>query len=82
MESGLGAKRSAKRVLFAGSDCRLHAILPFTQNEAGIARVLGREIPHATSRHGAQRIFQQNAIRSPARRAGTTTTCHRKVYAG
>ena len=62
MESGLGAKRSAKRVLFAGSDCRLHAILPFTQNEAGIARVLGREIPHATSRHGAQRVFQQNAL--------------------
>ena len=29
MESGLGAKRSAKRVLFAGGDCRLHGILPF-----------------------------------------------------
>jgi metalloendopeptidase OMA1, mitochondrial len=37
-------------------------ILPVTQNEAGLATVLGHEIAHATSRHGAQRIFQQNAL--------------------
>ena len=37
-------------------------ILPATQNEAGLATVLGHEIAHATSRHGAQRIFQQNAL--------------------
>src|SRR5246127_5272116 len=37
-------------------------ILPITQNEAGLATVLGHEIAHATSRHGAQRIFQQNAL--------------------
>jgi predicted Zn-dependent protease len=37
-------------------------ILPITQTEAGLATVLGHEIAHATSRHGAQRIFQQNAL--------------------
>ena len=37
-------------------------ILPIAQNEAGLATVLGHEIAHATSRHGAQRVFQQNAI--------------------
>ena len=37
-------------------------ILPVTQDEAGLATVLGHEIAHATSRHGAQRIFQQNAL--------------------
>src|ERR1700730_5908542 len=33
-----------------------------TQSEAGLATVLGHEIAHATSRHGSQRIFQQNAL--------------------
>jgi predicted Zn-dependent protease len=37
-------------------------ILPVTQSEAGLATVLGHEIAHATSRHGAQRIFRQNAL--------------------
>jgi predicted Zn-dependent protease len=37
-------------------------ILLLTQSEAGLATVLGHEIAHATSRHGAQRIFQQNAL--------------------
>ena len=37
-------------------------ISPVTQNEAGLATVLGHEIAHATSRHGAQRVFQQNAL--------------------
>ena len=37
-------------------------ILPIAQNEAGLATVLGHEIAHATSRHGAQRVFQQNAV--------------------
>ena len=35
-------------------------ILPVTQNEAGLATVLGHEMAHATSRHGAQRVLQQN----------------------
>jgi predicted Zn-dependent protease len=37
-------------------------ILPIARNEAGLATVLGHEIAHATSRHGAQRVFQQNAV--------------------
>ena len=34
-------------------------ILPITQNEAGLATVLGHEMAHATSRHGAERMFRQ-----------------------
>ncbi|MGZ5565029.1 MAG: M48 family metallopeptidase, partial [Chthoniobacterales bacterium] len=30
------------------------------QNEAALATVLGHEMAHATSRHGAQRVLQQN----------------------
>ncbi len=35
-------------------------ILPIAQNEAGLATVLGHEMAHATSRHGAQRVLQQS----------------------
>ncbi|MEO8043839.1 MAG: M48 family metallopeptidase, partial [Spartobacteria bacterium] len=35
-------------------------ILPVAANEAGLATVLGHEMAHATSRHGAQRVLQQN----------------------
>jgi len=35
-------------------------IIPVTQNDAGLATVLGHEMAHATSRHGAQRVLQQN----------------------
>ena len=35
-------------------------ILPVAQNDAGLATVLGHEMAHATSRHGAQRVLQQN----------------------
>jgi predicted Zn-dependent protease len=35
-------------------------ILPITQTDAGLATVLGHEMAHATSRHGSQRLFQQN----------------------
>ena len=35
-------------------------ILPVTQNEAALATVLGHEMAHATSRHGSQRVLQQN----------------------
>lgn len=35
-------------------------IIPITQNEPGLATVLGHEMAHATSRHGAQRVLQQN----------------------
>jgi len=42
-----------KIVVYAG-------IIPVAQNEAGLATVLGHEMAHATSRHGAQRVLQQN----------------------
>ncbi len=35
-------------------------ILPVTANEAGLATVMGHEMAHAISRHGAQRVLQQN----------------------
>lgn len=35
-------------------------ILPVTQNEAALATVMGHEMAHATSRHGAQRVLQQS----------------------
>ncbi len=35
-------------------------IIPVAQNEAALAAVLGHEMAHATSRHGAQRLLQQN----------------------
>ncbi len=35
-------------------------ILPITEHSAGLAVVMGHEMAHATSRHGAQRLFQQN----------------------
>lgn len=35
-------------------------ILPVAQNDASLATVMGHEMAHATSRHGAQRVLQQN----------------------
>lgn len=35
-------------------------ILPVSQNETALSTVLGHEMAHATSRHGAQRVLQQN----------------------
>ncbi|HEV2096807.1 MAG TPA: M48 family metallopeptidase [Chthoniobacterales bacterium] len=39
-------------------------ILPVAQNEAALATVLGHEMAHATSRHGAQRVLQQNLMQT------------------
>jgi predicted Zn-dependent protease len=35
-------------------------ILPHTQNEAGLAAVMGHEMAHAIARHGSQRLLQNN----------------------
>ncbi|MBA3882020.1 MAG: M48 family metallopeptidase [Chthoniobacterales bacterium] len=35
-------------------------IISVAQNEAALATVMGHEMAHATSRHGAQRVLQQN----------------------
>jgi predicted Zn-dependent protease len=35
-------------------------IIPTARDEAGLATVVGHEMAHATSRHGAQRVLQQN----------------------
>ncbi len=35
-------------------------ILPVAQNDAALATVMGHEMAHATSRHGAQRVLQTN----------------------
>ena len=37
-------------------------ILPLTQNEAGMAVVMGHEIAHAVARHGNERMSQQLAV--------------------
>ncbi|MBW7856939.1 MAG: M48 family metallopeptidase [Leptonema sp. (in: Bacteria)] len=37
-------------------------ILPVAQNEAGLATVMGHEIAHATSRHGAERMYDQGMV--------------------
>ncbi len=39
-------------------------ILPFTQSEAGLATVMGHEIAHATSRHGAERMFKDKMVQT------------------
>ena len=38
-------------------------ILPVTLNEAGLAAVIGHEVAHATSHHGAERISEAMGIR-------------------
>lgn len=37
-------------------------ILPITQDEAGLATVIGHEVAHAAARHGAERISQGMAL--------------------
>jgi len=37
-------------------------ILPVAGGESGLAVVMGHEIAHAVSRHGAQRVFEQGAL--------------------
>ncbi|CAF2619749.1 unnamed protein product [Rotaria sp. Silwood2] len=39
-------------------------IIPIARNEAGLATVLGHEMAHATSRHGAERLFRSEITKT------------------
>ncbi len=39
-------------------------ILPYAQNEAGLAAIVGHEIAHAVARHGGERLSQKLALES------------------
>ena len=43
-----------------GKICVYTGILAITQSDAGLAVVLGHEMAHATSHHGAERVLRQN----------------------
>jgi predicted Zn-dependent protease len=47
-----------------GKICVYTGILPVTGGDEGLATVLGHEMAHATSHHGAERVFQQNAMQT------------------
>jgi predicted Zn-dependent protease len=38
-------------------------IIPYVKNEAGLATVIAHEVAHAVSRHGAERLSQQLALK-------------------
>ena len=38
-------------------------ILPYAENEAGLAAIISHEVAHAVARHGGERISQQRAIK-------------------
>ncbi len=46
-----------KIIIFTG-------ILPYAQNEAGLAAIVGHEIAHAVARHGGERLSQKLALES------------------
>jgi len=45
-----------------GEVCVYTGILPVAASDAGLATVLGHEMAHATSHHGAERILRENAM--------------------
>ncbi len=45
-----------------GKICVYTGILPYCQNEAGLATVLGHEVAHAILRHGGQRMTQSAVL--------------------
>jgi predicted Zn-dependent protease len=46
-------------------------ILPITQNEAGLATVIGHEVAHASNRHGGERLSQAQALQTGTALAGS-----------
>jgi metalloendopeptidase OMA1, mitochondrial len=45
-------------------------ILPITQNEAGLAAVIGHEVAHASNRHGGERMSQAQAVQTASALGG------------
>lgn len=45
-------------------------ILPITQNEAGLATVIGHEVAHASNRHGGERMSHAQAVQGATQVAG------------
>jgi metalloendopeptidase OMA1, mitochondrial len=58
-------------------------ILPITQNEAGLATVMGHEVAHATARHGAERMSEGMGIEVLGKLlSGALTSADPKVQQG
>ncbi|MDP2793883.1 MAG: M48 family metallopeptidase [Sulfurisoma sp.] len=53
-------------------------ILPVTQDEAGLAAVIGHEVAHAIARHGGERMSQQLLIEGVALAAAVSAKDERK----
>src|SRR3954469_24607628 len=45
-------------------------LLPITQNEAGLATVIGHEVAHASNHHGAERMSTATAVQGAAQAGG------------
>lgn len=45
-------------------------LLPITQNEAGLATVIGHEVAHAAEHHGAERMSTATAVQTATQLAG------------
>ena len=49
-------------------------LLPITQNEAGLATVIGHEVAHASNHHGAERMSTATALQGATQLAGAAVS--------
>lgn len=56
-------------------------ILPITQNEAGLATVIGHEVAHAVARHGGERMTEQMVLQAGGSLVGSLSASDPKVQA-
>lgn len=49
-------------------------ILPITQNEAGLATVIGHEVAHASAHHGAERMSESMVLQTGGQLVGALST--------